>query len=166
MNKIGVIGIGNPLRGDDCIGIVLLKRLQSISERLPKYIEFIDGGTGGMNLLHVFPRFDCIILIDAVNFGGVAGEFKVFLLDDVYSKKINIGLSTHESDFFKIITMSKKLHELPKSFFIFAIQPKELLFSQGLSDELNKKLDVVTCLVESELLLICKKFFDDEKTKN
>ncbi|MFO7678407.1 MAG: hydrogenase maturation protease [Thermoplasmatota archaeon] len=166
MNKIGVIGIGNPLRGDDGIGIVLLERLQSICEKLPEYIEYIDGGTGGMNLLHVFPKFECIILIDAVNFGGVPGEFKVFSLDEICSKKLNFGSSTHESDFLNIISISKKLHEIPKYFFIFAIQPKDVLFSQCLSEELKQKLDYLVILLESELLMICKKYFDDIETKN
>jgi len=58
MKKIGVIGIGNPLRKDDGIGIVLLEKLVEIKDDLPDDIEYIDGGTGGMNLLHLFARFD------------------------------------------------------------------------------------------------------------
>jgi hydrogenase maturation protease len=156
MNKIGVIGIGNPLRKDDGIGILIIQQLQSIKDRFPKNIEFIDGGTGGMNLLHVLSRFECIIVIDAVDFGGIAGEFKVFSLDELCSKKINIGFSTHESDFLNIISISKKLKELPKHFFIFGIQPKDVLFGQDLSADLEMKVDFLVSAVKLELLNICK----------
>ena len=52
--KAGIIGVGNPLRRDDGIGIVLLEKLIEKKSDLPEGIEYIDGGTGGMNLLHIF----------------------------------------------------------------------------------------------------------------
>ena len=52
MKKIGVIGIGNPLRRDDGIGILLLEKLVERKENMPDDIEYIDGGTGGMNRNH------------------------------------------------------------------------------------------------------------------
>ena len=47
--KIGIIGLGNPLRHDDGIGLLLLQHLQTQKKILPKNIEYIDDGTNGMN---------------------------------------------------------------------------------------------------------------------
>ena len=52
MKKIAVIGIGNPLRSDDGIGIVLIEKLIENKESFSKNVDFLDGGTGGFNLLH------------------------------------------------------------------------------------------------------------------
>ena len=103
MKKIGVIGIGNLLRRDDAIGLILLKKLSERKNELPKDISLIDGGTGGMNLLHLLAKFDVVIIIDAVNFNGNIGESRLFRLEDIYSKKTPITISTHESNFLNII---------------------------------------------------------------
>jgi hydrogenase maturation protease len=140
MKKVGVIGIGNTLRRDDGIGIILIEKLLEQKEKFPEEIEFIDGGTGGMNLLHLLANFDSVLIVDAVNFGGQPGETRVFTLDEIESKKISVKMSTHESDFLKIIQISKQLKECPEKIFIFGIQPKDTSHGKNLSVELEKKL--------------------------
>ena len=60
MKKVCVIGIGNTLRRDDGIGIVLLEKLIERKNKLPKNVDFINGGTGGMNLLHILVCYDAV----------------------------------------------------------------------------------------------------------
>jgi hydrogenase maturation protease len=69
-------------------------------KNLPKNIEYIDGGTSGMNLLHLLAQFDTVMLIDAVDFQGKPGDVRVFSLKDIQSQKKPTILSTHDSDFF------------------------------------------------------------------
>lgn len=143
MKKIGIIGLGNPLQKDDGIGILLLEKLSQIKEELPVNIKLIDGGTGGMNLLHDLARFDKILIIDAVNLNQRPGDTKFFDINDIVSKKISLGNSTHESDFTKIIQLSKNLDEAPDKIFVFGIQPKDVSFDQNLSEDLAEKLDII-----------------------
>jgi hydrogenase maturation protease len=154
MKKIGVIGVGNPLRRDDGIGIVLLGKLIGRKDELPDGIEFIDGGIGGMNLLHLFACFDVVVIIDAVNFDGNIGESKLFTTEDVYSKKTQINISTHESDILKIIHLSKKLGENPDEIFIFGIQPKDTSFGQDFSSELQQKVEPLSVSLQNEITSI------------
>jgi len=157
MKEIGVIGIGNPLRRDDGIGIVLLEKLIGRKDELPNNVEFIDGGTGGMNLLHLFARFDVVVIIDAVNFDGNTGESKLFTTEDVYSKKTQINISTHESDILKIIHLSRKLGENPDEIFIFGIQPKDTSFGQDFSSELQQKVEPLSVSLQNEVTSIFSK---------
>ena len=99
MKKVGVIGIGNPLRRDDGIGIVLLEKLVERRNELPENIEFINGGIGGMNLLHILARYDVVVVIDAVNFDGEVGESKLFKSEDVNSQKIPINTRLFNENF-------------------------------------------------------------------
>jgi hydrogenase maturation protease len=151
MKKIGVIGIGNPLRKDDGIGIVLLEKLVEIKDDLPDDIEYINGGTGGMNLLHLFAHFDIVVFIDAVNFGGEIAESKFFNSEDVISKNIQIKISTHGSDILKIIQLSKKLGENPDEIFIFGVQPKDMTPGNRLSHEIQENIDLLVNNLKVEL---------------
>lgn len=149
--KAGIIGVGNPLRRDDGIGIVLLEKLIEKKSDLPEGIEYIDGGTGGMNLLHILALFDVALIIDAVNLNGKSGESKLFKSEDVCSKKSSINISTHESDILKIINLSKELGEIPDELFIFGIQPKDTSQGDDLSPELQKAVAALTLNLQNEI---------------
>ena len=157
MKRIGVIGIGNPLRKDDGIGIVLLEKLIEKKDELSSNTELIDGGTGGMNLLHLLARFDIAIILDAVNFDGHPGELRLFTSGEVRSKKISLNISTHESDFLKVIQLSKELEEQPDELFIFGIQPKDTSFGKGLSPELQRNIELLLIRLQTEIKTIFNK---------
>ena len=155
MKKVGVIGIGNPLRRDDGIGIVLLEKLVERKNELPENVEFVNGGTGGMNLLHILARYDVAVVIDAVNFDGEVGESKLFKSEDVNSKKIPINISTHESDILKVIQLSKKLKECPSKLFIFGIQSEDTSFGQTISTNLETVVESLMFCLENKIKKIC-----------
>ena len=158
MKKIGVIGIGNPLRQDDGVGIVLLEKLIERKDDMPGDIEYVDGGTGGVSLLHILARFDIVIIIDAVSFGSHPGESKLFKPDAVKSQKRSVNISTHESDFLKIIELSKKLGKNPGEIFVFGVQPSDVSYGTNLSPELQQKVEsLFTNLKEEIKSIICKK---------
>jgi hydrogenase maturation protease len=151
MQKIGIIGIGNLLRKDDGVGIFLLERLQKQKKELPKNIEFIDGGTGGMNLLRLLAQFDTVLLIDAVDFKGRPGETRVFSLKDIQSQKKPVMISTHDSDFLNLLRLSQELKELPETLVIFGVQPRDVSHGMGLSKEIETVLDDLILKLQKEI---------------
>jgi hydrogenase maturation protease len=157
MQKIGVIGLGNPLRRDDSIGLILLDYLQRQTKEFKEKITFVDGGTGGMTLLHLLPRFDIVLLIDAVDFKGRPGEVRVFTFEQVQSNKPPIVLSTHETDFLKVLSLSKDLHELPQKLLIFGVQPYDLSHGTGLSEKIISHLDGLKRKVHGEVQILVEK---------
>lgn len=132
--KLGVIGLGNTLRGDDAIGIVIIEELKKY--KFDNDIELIDGGEGGFNILHHLQRFTKVLIVDAVDFGGNVGETKVFNINDIFFE--NLHLSTHDINICKIADILRILGEIPE-IFIFGIQPKNMNYNEGLSPEINVK---------------------------
>jgi len=132
--KLGIIGLGNPLRGDDAIGIIILDELKKLN--INKNIEMIDGGEGGFNIFHYLQGFKRVLIIDAVDFGGNVGETKVFNINDTFFE--NLHLSTHDINICKIADILRILGEIPE-IFIFGIQPKNMNYNEGLSPEINVK---------------------------
>ena len=105
MKHIGVIGIGNKFRNDDGIGVVLLENIKEKKKLLSEDITFIDGGIGGLNLLHLFSQFDIVFIIDAVNFSGEIGEMRYFSEDEIADIKDVTHYSSHEPDILQIINL-------------------------------------------------------------
>jgi len=66
-----VIGLGNPLRGDDGIGCRVVSELEQLP--LPDDIDLVDGGTGGLNIISLFEGARGLLLVDAVDMGGSPG---------------------------------------------------------------------------------------------
>jgi hydrogenase maturation protease len=146
--KLGIIGLGNPLRGDDAIGIIILDELKKLN--INKNIEMIDGGEGGFNIFHYLQGFKRVLIIDAVDFGGNVGETKLFNINDTFFE--NLQLSTHDINICKIADILRILGKVPE-IFIFGIQPKNMNYAEGLSPELNiKKITEEACKIIDTLV--------------
>jgi hydrogenase maturation protease len=154
MKKVGVIGIGNPLRRDDGIGIVLVQKLREQKKTLPKYLEFIDGGTGGMSLLHSIVGFETVLCIDAVQLHAPPGSSRVFTIDDIKKNKDIFETAPHEINLVQVIELAKQMGELPKKLRIFGVQPKDMSYSEGLSKELTQKIDTLLFELKKEIISI------------
>ena len=128
MKPIGVIGLGNPLRRDDGIGIIILQKIKEKKESLPLNLDYIDGGTGGMNLINIFSKYKIIILIDAMNIDSYPGDYRFIRLDQLSIKKNKNKEDIHNPDILKLIKFSKEISKNPEKVYIFGIQTKDTSF--------------------------------------
>jgi hydrogenase maturation protease len=150
MKKIGVIGLGNPLRRDDGIGILLLEKLIQKKNNFTKNIEFIDGGTGGISLIYLFAKFDIVFLIDAVDFNAEPGDFKFFKIDEKVTSDKKVNFTTHEDNILNVLELAWKIGEKPEVY-IFAIQPKKTDFKNKLTKEIENKTDLLLSKLEEKI---------------
>lgn len=73
--RVRVIGCGNPLMGNDAVGVRVIEMLY---ETHPE-IDVIEGGVGGIGLIPMMEGYDHIILVDAtIGYGEHIGEITVF----------------------------------------------------------------------------------------
>ena len=157
-SAIAVIGIGNPFQGDDGIGLYLLDTLKNKSIPFKIPVDFIDGGTGGMQLFHLSTQYNIILFIDAVQFEGTPGEHIFFSTKDIaFSKKIPNTLSTHSSDLYQMIKTIEDMNDNPPIMYIFGIQPKEITMKDTLSSELQSNLSILQKKLEEKIELIIQK---------
>ncbi len=124
---------------DDGIGTAVLKLL--MDEPMPDDVGLIDIGISGFRILHALARIDTTaVIVDAVDFGGAVAETRCFGLEDIESIREDSELSSHESDLPKMIELSRKLGECPKTIMVYAIQPASIDPSMKLSPRLKMKL--------------------------
>ena len=119
--KQAIIGIGNPLMGDDGAGIAVLNKLKGRKSELPEDIDYVEMGTGGINLVHVIADYDRVVIIDAAQFGGQPAEVRKFRPDEVQTLKTQ-GYSLHDWDLFTSLDISKKMGELPEEIWVISVQ--------------------------------------------
>jgi hydrogenase maturation protease len=145
-----VVGLGNILFSDDGIGIHLIRKLSESQDKFPS-ADFIDAGTGGMNLLHLIANRKKAIIIDCVKMGKKPGEIKRFEPADVITVKKMMHFSLHEADILRVIELSRQLGECPGKIVIFGIEPESLELGQKLSKTLSDRIDDYSMDIRNEL---------------
>lgn len=87
--RLVLLGVGNPLRGDDGVGSLLARRMR---ERGKPFV--LDGGSAPENcgepIAALAPR--TVLVVDAARFGGNAGAVRIFRSGEVAGG----ALSTHD----------------------------------------------------------------------
>jgi hydrogenase maturation protease len=145
-----VVGLGNTLMADEGIGCVIAGRFLSQQEKYPD-VEFLDAGTGGMNLLHIISGRKKAIIIDCAMMGAEPGTIKRFTPQQAKSVKQLSHYSLHEADVLQIIEMSRKLGQCPQQIIIFGIEPQRIETGRGLSKRLTAGLPEYIKTIEREL---------------
>ena len=145
-----VLGLGNPLMADEGIGVHLVERLAERADAYPE-VDFIDGGTGGMSLLHRIEGRTRAILIDCALMGETPGTLRRFAPDEVRSTKVLAHQSLHEADLLRLLDLAEQLGQCPEQVVIFGIEPEVVEPRQGLSTVLVERTEHYLSEVLAEL---------------
>ena len=82
-----VIGFGNPLRGDDGVGLRVIDELRSLAAREPASLPpgtcLVAAGSPTLDLLGIIRDAPALLLIDAVDDGRTPGSLEVLRGDRV-----------------------------------------------------------------------------------
>lgn len=138
--KIAVIGIGNTLRRDDGIGIIVLESLLKFYKR--EGIDYLNFGIATFDLLHRIRNYDTVLLIDGVRTNLPVGELKIFELGNIKYNTDNLATSTHELNLEDVFKLSKKI-ALKTKIYVAGIQIGDLSYNEGLSDILKNKQEEI-----------------------
>ncbi len=133
-----VIGIGNPLMGDDGIGLAALQRIQAL-EFVP-YVERVDGGTWGMNLLQFVEESRRLLVLDAIEAGLEPGS-PVTLEGDEIPRFLSTKLSPHQIELREVLALAELRGTLPEEVVAIGIQPGRVEMSERLSPAVEARLD-------------------------
>jgi len=140
-----VIGIGNPLMGDDGIGLAALQRIQAWE--FEPFVERVDGGTWGMNLLQFVEEARLLLVLDAIEAGLEPGA-PVMLEGDEIPRFLSTKLSPHQIELREVLALAELRDTLPEEVVAIGLQPGRVEMSERLSPEVEVRLDdmVEMCL--------------------
>jgi hydrogenase maturation protease len=133
-----VIGVGSPLMGDDGLGLVALEVLREQWEFSP-YVELLDGGTWGMNLLPFIESARRVLIIDAVHAGSDAGEFIRLEKADI-PRFFAMKLSPHQIDLKEVLALAELRGNLPQQTVVLGLEPDVVEMSATLSQTVADRI--------------------------
>lgn len=134
-----VIGLGNPIMGDDGLGLAALARLER-EWRLPAAVRLVDGGTWGMRLLPLIERAAAILLLDAIDAGRAPGDLIVLEREEL-PRLLQHKLSSHQVVMAEVLALTELRGTIPARLAAVGLQPKRIEMSTSLSPEVAAGLD-------------------------
>lgn len=153
--KTLIIGLGNPIVGDDAIGIEVTEWLQK-NANLPLEVEIQpDVSLSGIALVELFRGYDQVIIVDSMHTKQFPpGTVKVLHPDQFLSAQ-HIS-DFHNLDFFTALTWAyQTFDDIPPKdkITIIGIEINYIQeFSDTLSPELQHQLDTIKNTVKSEVM--------------
>lgn len=134
MKDMLVLGIGNPLLGDDGFGVEVIRRLRE--QKPPPCVEFLDGGTAGLALLSNLEGRSHVLVADAIDFGGRPGEVvRLGSADIPYYR--GLKLSEHQVTFHEVLALMELMDIKPRELLFVGVQPCSTLWGDPLSREVE-----------------------------
>ena len=148
--KTLILGMGNPIMGDDGVGIWAARALKDrVNE---EKVTVMETGMAGLNLLELLADYDRAILIDAIKTGeGEVG--KIYRLEPETLNETRHAASTHGIDFSTALELGSRLGlSLPRDIILFGIEVADVnTFSEKCTPEVEKAIPVVADMVVQEL---------------
>jgi hydrogenase 3 maturation protease len=139
--KVVILGIGNPVRGDDGAGPYLADRLAGrIDAEVINGEEIPERYTGVIRELHP----DTIIILDAVCIGEKAGAVAVLTAEDVSMA----GYSTHNTSIGLLMKYLER--ETGAEVFLLGIQPGNTSYGSVMTPPVRETADILYSILVGE----------------
>ena len=125
-----IVGFGNPLRGDDGVGLAVLRLLESGT--VPEGVRCADVGIGGVALVHELQAgWDRLVIIDAVQRGGAPGTIYVLSpqLPDLGAmapqQRNDLLVDAHMAEPYHALVLAGALGVLPREIHVIGVEAPE-----------------------------------------
>ncbi len=154
MEKITIMGFGNPVREDDAVGIYAIQKLKERLEE-SEHLQIFDMGTAAFEILFKLKGQDRIILIDAVvNTGEKTGTLYKVPASELEGKiEDDPLLFLHSLKWDQALSYAKKIlqNDYPKNIEVYLIAVQNTRFNTEMTEEARKGADKVVEIILQEL---------------
>lgn len=164
--KILVVGLGNPILGDDGVGWrvanevrTLIKGDHNISAQkgepvvnISSQVQFELLSVGGLRLMEQLVGYDYVIIIDSIIISGEEpGKVIIASLDNLVDYQAGHMTSTHDTSLQTAVQMGKLLGaSLPHEVDIVGIKVNQNFeFSENLSEKIEKAVPLAVEIVNN-----------------
>jgi hydrogenase maturation protease len=145
MRRVLILGIGNTLRGDDGLGVFIVKQMEESGIRLPKGVSLLDGGTAGFDLLGLIDGYDKIVIVDALKTNDKPGSIYRFTPEHAVESRARISM--HEVGIMEVIKTLRIMDINPEIEFV-GIVPENIsdmntTISQAVMESIPRAVEVI-----------------------
>jgi hydrogenase maturation protease len=144
-----IIGLGNPLLGDEGIGVRVVEELKGLE--LPDGVAVVEGGTAGLGLIGLMEGYQRVIIVDAADMGYSSGHVVRFTPSEARFKTVEAPLSLHQVGLGEVLAVAEALEMAPPELIIIGIQPGRIEEGAELSPEVKEAIPQVIKIILDEL---------------
>lgn len=144
-----IIGVGNEFRGDDAVGLAVLRLLKA---KNIAHVTFMEADSGCEMLLESWATAEKVIIIDAVSSRAKPGT--IYCLDALAQPiPENCAFySTHAFGIAQNVELARVLGLLPPSMTIYGIAGENFTTGAALSPSVIHAVDEVVALIMLDML--------------
>ena len=139
-----IIGLGNPILGDDGVGWKVVKRLSGLLDP-DSPVETDCVSCGGLSLMERMLGYQRVIIVDSMETGqSLEGCVRVFPLADLENRYAGHSASAHDASLMTALEAAQSIGaEVPSRVDVVAIEAKNVYdFSEHLSPEVQKAVQL------------------------
>jgi hydrogenase maturation protease len=162
MEKIIIIGLGNPILTDDGVGVKVAYEVEKVlGARIPDNLTITEACVGGLRLMELLVGYDKVILIDAllIENGHKPGTIHHMTLKDLEEiSPTQHSASAHDTSLVTALEAGREIGlELPFEFSIYAVDVENIM---DFSDEPTPAVAAAIPKVTKAVLAELKPFFN------
>ncbi|HEX6199267.1 MAG TPA: hydrogenase maturation protease [Thermoanaerobaculia bacterium] len=159
MKRIGILGLGSVLMGDDAVGPYAVELLTA-RWTLPPEVSALDAGTPGPDLADYLMDLDAAIVVDTVRVPGEswlkgqpgrAGELRIFRREEVMALPTSPRMSPHDPDLRQALLTAELAGRAPEEVLVVGVVPGRVELGTGLTAAVRRALPAVEAVVVAEL---------------
>jgi len=149
--RIGIIGLGNVLMGDDGFGPFVVHLLES-GYSFPDNVVVSDLGTPSLDLAGYIQAFDSMIVIDAATASGTPGELRTYDRKDIVASPLEPRITPHEPTLKEALLTAEFEGSGPKELTLVGVVPQRLGNGIGLSPPVRAAASRAVAMIVAELM--------------
>jgi hydrogenase maturation protease len=150
MGRIGVLGLGNVLMGDDAVGAHVLAHLAAGWE-FPPEVELLEAGTPGAGLPALLRDHQAVVVVDAVRLRAPPGEVRILDRAELLGRTPILPMSPHEPGLREALLTMDFEGSAPPVVRLVGVVPGKVELSLGLSTAVAQAVPALVAAVLREL---------------
>jgi len=148
--RVGVIGLGNVLMGDDAFGPWVVQTLLAEYE-FPDGVSVEDLGTPGLDLMPYLADLEALVLVDTVRSEAPPGTLRLYRRDDILRHAPQARLSPHDPGVKEALLTAEFAGRGPRDVLLVGAVPADTAMGVRLSPALRAAVSPAVSAVLREL---------------
>ncbi len=149
MANIALIGLGNILMRDEGVGVRAVEALKEKYD-FPEEVRLLDGGTLGLDLLHLIEGRDRVLFVDAVELQREPGTIAL-VEDEELPSFLGPKLSLHHVGLSALRFASSFMGTRPAEIALVGIQPETMEIGLELSKTVMDRFEKLLAVIVEKL---------------